>query len=284
MPALTVFDVAGCLILLIPFLWFGFGLAELMGAWVRARSLAVRVLLPVVLLSAYLVFALPRGIFQWSACLGLAALSPVVCALIDSGHDWMALAVLGISVDLGFFKDAFPVAGLSSMPKLLLVDVGLYGYLVLRPLAGIGYDFRPHWRDVRIGLREFCFYTPIAIALGFALTFLHFHRTWSNPLWFSGAWIFTLVFIAIPEELFFRGLMLNLLARRFGTRTALAVSSVLFGLAHFNKRTAFFNWRYVVLAAIAGVFYGRAWLADRRILTSSITHATVDTVWSIWLR
>jgi len=62
------------------------------------------------------------------------------------------------------------------------------------------------------------------------------------------------------------------------------VSSLLFGLAHFNKRTAYFNWRYVILAAIAGIFYARAWLSERRILASSITHATVDTVWSIWLR
>jgi membrane protease YdiL (CAAX protease family) len=45
-----------------------------------------------------------------------------------------------------------------------------------------------------------------------------------------------------------------------------------------------FNWRYVLLAAIAGVFYGRAWRTDRRIAASSITHATVDTVWGALLR
>jgi hypothetical protein len=84
--------------------------------------------------------------------------------------------------------------------------------------------------------------------------------------------------------MFFRGLLLNLLERKIGTRNAVAVSSVLFGLAHFNKRAAYFNWRYVILAAIAGVFYSRAWLDRRRVLTSSVTHATVDTVWSIWLR
>jgi hypothetical protein len=101
---------------------------------------------------------------------------------------------------------------------------------------------------------------------------------------FAAGWLFTLFFVARPEELFFRGLMLNMLERRMGTNRALAVTSLLFGLAHFNKRAAFFNWRYVILAAIAGVFYGRAWLARRRLMASSITHATVDTVWSIWLR
>jgi membrane protease YdiL (CAAX protease family) len=281
---ITVWDGLACLLLLIPFFWFGFGLADRIGGWVRAQSLAVRLALPLSMLVAYFVFALPRGIFDPVTLAGMGAISVAVCGLVLAGYDWAVLAVLGISVDLGFFKSSFPVAGLSSLPKLLFVDVGLYGYLVLRPLEGIGYDFRPRDADLGIGLREFLFYTPFALALGFALSFLHFHRTLSSPLAFAGGWLFTIAFIAIPEELFFRGLMLNLLERRLGTRTALVVSSVLFGLAHFNKRTAYFNWRYVILAAVAGVFYARAWLPRRRVLTSSITHATVDTVWSIWLR
>ncbi|HEY3827356.1 MAG TPA: CPBP family intramembrane glutamic endopeptidase, partial [Bryobacteraceae bacterium] len=104
------------------------------------------------------------------------------------------------------------------------------------------------------------------------------------PAEFAAGWLFTLLFVAMPEELFFRGLMLNMLERHLGTNRALAIVSLLFGLAHFNKRAAYFNWRYVILAAVAGIFYGRAWLAKRRLLASSITHATVDTVWAIWLR
>jgi membrane protease YdiL (CAAX protease family) len=78
--------------------------------------------------------------------------------------------------------------------------------------------------------------------------------------------------------------MQNLLERRLGRTTALIVTACLFGLSHFNKRAMHFNWRYVVLAAIAGVFYGRAWRSDRRIGASAITHATVDTVWGALLR
>jgi len=78
--------------------------------------------------------------------------------------------------------------------------------------------------------------------------------------------------------------MLNMLERRIGKNGALILSSLIFGLAHFNKRAAYFNWRYVILAAFAGLFYGRAWLAQRRLAASAITHATVDTVWSTWLR
>ncbi|MGA2438893.1 MAG: CPBP family intramembrane glutamic endopeptidase, partial [Acidobacteriaceae bacterium] len=72
--------------------------------------------------------------------------------------------------------------------------------------------------------------------------------------------------------------------RRLGRTAALLTTAVLFGLAHFNKRAAHFNWRYVALAALAGIFYGRAWRRDRRVGASAITHALVDTVWSQWLR
>jgi membrane protease YdiL (CAAX protease family) len=88
----------------------------------------------------------------------------------------------------------------------------------------------------------------------------------------------------VPEELFFRGWLQNLLEKRVGRYAALVLTACLFGLAHFNKRTASFNWRYVLLAALAGIFYGRAWRQDRRVGASAITHATVDAIWSLWLR
>jgi membrane protease YdiL (CAAX protease family) len=93
----------------------------------------------------------------------------------------------------------------------------------------------------------------------------------------------TFLLVAIPEEIFFRGVLQNLLESRFGRGRALALASVLFGLGHFNKG-ATFNWRYVILATIAGVFYGRAWREQRQILASVITHTAVDVVWSVWFR
>jgi membrane protease YdiL (CAAX protease family) len=281
----TAFSVA----LILAFYWaFGFGFDR----WLRTHlsHRFTQAIAPLSLIAAYLVLALPRGDFHWNFCLGMSAIILAITLLLQHAktqpdwHDWLVLAILGISVDLHFFDRAWPIAGLSGMPKLLFVDAGLYGYLVVRPISGIGFDFRLKLSDIGIGIREFLYFAPIAILLGFALSFLHFHRTAGSPRAFAAGWLFTLCFVALPEELFFRGLMLNMLERRVGTNRALAITSFLFGLAHFNKRAAYFNWRYVVLAAISGVFYGRAWLARRRLLASSITHATVDTVWSIWLR
>jgi len=280
--------VASLALALAPYWAFGFGFDEFLRA--RLKNRAIRILTPATLILSYLVFTLPRGEFRWDMCGGMMAVFILIPILLEtrepapSWRDWVALAVLGIAVDLHVFDRAWPVPGLSAMPKLLFVDVGLYGYLVIRPIGGVGFDFAARLSDFRNGLREFLWFSPIALAFGLATSFLHVHAIAASPLWFGAGWLFTLFFVAIPEELFFRGLMLNLMERRMGTRWALVASSILFGLAHFNKRAKYFNWRYVILAAIAGVFYGRAWLKERRLLASSITHATVDTVWSIWLR
>lgn len=254
----------------------------------------LRIALPAVLCVPYALIADAFGMFRWQ-WLALYALLPIVMAFLldqareadtSSRGDWrdfLVLATLGLAVDLRWLEPAWP-HGLAAAGKMLLLDAGLYGFLAVRLLDGVGFDLRLKARDVEIGLREFLFYAPIAIVLGLALGFIHFHASWPAPLRALGAYVFTFFFIAIPEELFFRGWVQNLLERRIGRTAALMTTAVLFGLSHWNKQTANFNWRYVLLAAIAGVFYGRAWRSQRRVGASALTHATVDTLWSLWFR
>ena len=68
-----------------------------------------------------------------------------------------------------------------------------------------------------------------------------------------------------------------------GYAGSLVVTAVIVGLSHFNKPLPF-NWRYVVLATLAGIFYGRAWRDRHRLLSSSTTHTLVDVIWSLWFR
>ncbi len=271
--------------LLAPYWFFGFGLA---GPLQRIlKSPPRRVAASALFILPYLALSIPREEFRPGLCLQLLlailALTALLEYVAEDWADYAALLAIALIIEKHIFDAAWPISGLSGLAKLLFVDVVLYAYLVVRPGLLIGFDFRARLSDLAIGLREFALYTPIALLLGFALGFLHLHNTAINPASIGAAWIFTLFFVALPEEIFFRGILLNLLEKRLGTRAALFVSAALFGLAHFNKR-ATFNWRYVILAAIAGVFYGRSYLAKRRILSAGITHATVDTVWSIWLR
>jgi hypothetical protein len=251
------------------------------------------IIAPALLCLPYGLVATSGGTFRWR-WLALYALLPVAVATLawqarradpdqhGDGRDFLVLAVLGLAVDLRWFEAAWP-AHLSVFNKILLLNAGIYGFLLLRQLDGVGFDLRLRWRDVGIGLRECAMYAPIAIALGLKIGFLHLHPGWPPPLRLAGAWVLTFLFIAVPEELFFRGWLQNLLERRMGRVPALLLTSALFGLAHFNKRATHFNWRYVLLAALAGIFYGRAWRDQRRVGASAVTHATVDTIWSFWL-
>jgi membrane protease YdiL (CAAX protease family) len=198
-------------------------------------------------------------------------------------RDFVVLVVLGFVVEFRLLEPAWP-AQFRSLGRLLLLDTGLYGFLVIRQLTGVGFEFVPRLRDWKVGLRELVFYAPIAIPLGLALGFLHFHAVLPGLGRFALSWISIFAFVAVLEETFFRGWVQNLLERRMGRGWSLIATAALFGLSHFNKGATHFNWRYVLLATFAGIFYGRAWRDGRRLVASAITHASVDTIWSIWLR
>jgi membrane protease YdiL (CAAX protease family) len=263
-------------------------------ARVRALAIWVRLACPAALSIPYLLVACGAGVFRWG-WFALYALLPVAIALLlgqaaraDSAErgnwrDFLVLAVLGLAVDLRWFEGAWP-AHLAVFNKILLLDAGIYGFVLIRQLGGTGFNLRLRLKDLAIGLREVAFYTPLALALGLSLGFLHWHGGWPGIAPIAGAWLFTFLFIAVPEELFFRGWLQNLLEKRLGRYGALFLTACLFGLAHFNKRAALFNWQYVLMAALAGIFYGRAWRAERRVGVSAVTHATVDAIWSLWLR
>jgi membrane protease YdiL (CAAX protease family) len=298
----TPANLIAALLTLFPFLAVAF-FPRAVVERVRALPVWVQLSCPAVLCIPYVLVTCGAGSFRWGWFALYAAL-PVAMALLlwqagradppesdaaspggqrGTWQDFLVLATLGLAVDLRWFEGAWP-AHLAIFNKVLLLDAGIYSFMALRQLRGVGFDLRLRLRDAGIGLREWAFYTPIALALGLGLGFLHLHPGWPGPARLAGAWIFTFFFIAVPEELFFRGWLQNLLERRLGRLPALLVTSVLFGLAHFNKRTALFNWRYVLLAALAGFFYGRAWRAQRRVAASAVTHASVDAVWSLWLR
>jgi hypothetical protein len=91
--------------------------------------------------------------------------------------------------------------------------------------------------------------------------------------------------IAIPEELLFRGILQNQLEKSFAGRRrgvyALLLASVIFGLAHLHHAPVP-NWRYAIMATLAGIFYGSAFRMRRRLPAAALTHTLVDTVWHFW--
>lgn len=275
-------------LLLAPLWFFGFGAGE----WLREKLLSrtARIAAGALLVIPYLVFAIPGGHFQWTPALTMFGLPVVLAVLLESSgspkiswQDVFTLATLVAVYMLHVLAGAWPYSGLAVLPKLYVADVTLYLYLVVRGLSGMGYSFVPQASDVLMGLREWLFFLPFGIGLGTALSFTHFHARVPTAMAVGAGVLVTFLLVAIPEEMFFRGVLQNLLETRCKPWIAIGVTSVLFGLSHFNKG-AVFNWRYVLLASIAGIFYGRAWSARHRVLASVITHTAVDVVWSLWFR
>jgi hypothetical protein len=286
----TLPNIFAAILTLIPFLSAAFA-GDALRKKIQSLPTPIRLLLPSAFSLPYLIVNLAASSFQWDWFI-LYALLPIAVALLlqharyvdqnqtGNWRDYLVLITLGLAVDLRWFEPAWP-PHLAVFNKMILLNAG---FLFIRDLNGVGFDLRIQRRDIRIGLREWALYTPIVLVLGLGLGFLHVHARWPHLSQLAGAYVFTFLFIAIPEELFFRGWLQNLLERRLSRTQALLLTSTLFGLSHFNKRASHFNWRYVLLAAIAGIFYGRAWRQDRRVAASAITHTTVDTLWSIWFR
>jgi len=291
-PVWSPLLIAAVLWSFLPLLAFGFAgddIREHVSRWSRP----LRLLFPASFCIPYILVAIDAFHLLWSWT-ALYLVLPIVVTLIlndaarcdpmqqGNWRDFLVLLFLGCAVDLRWFESAWP-PHFSVVGKLILLDSGLYGFCAIRQLNNVGYDLRLRTEDFTIGLRELAFFAPIAVPLGLILGFLHWHPGLPRLETAAATWLFTFFAIAIPEEIFFRGWMQNLLERRVGRTAALLTTSAIFGLAHFNKRSVTFNWRYVLLAAMAGIFYGRAWRTRHRVGTSATTHATVDAVWSLWL-
>jgi membrane protease YdiL (CAAX protease family) len=61
----------------------------------------------------------------------------------------------------------------------------------------------------------------------------------------------------------------------------LVIAAAIFGAAHLHHAPVP-NWRYAVMATLAGIFYGNAYRTRQRLCASGLTHALVDTLWHFW--
>jgi CAAX protease family protein len=256
----------------------------------RSRGGAIAPLLP---LFAVLVYAF--GVTDdWRTMLVGAAYTVLPAILIAAGtgnaagawEDYAAILLIWLPVEFRWAYRFFPYPAVLShtLTILLAVNTAVAAFILLRRLDGIGYAVE--WGSGfgwHVILR-FAAFAVIAIPLGIRIHFLAwdptFARVRSLLLFVPGILFFT----AWPEEFLFRGLLQNLLSRTLNNRWAgLAVASVIFGLSHIFH-APYPNWKYVLLATIAGLFYGHAWMKTGSLLPGALLHALVDTSWHVLFR
>lgn len=264
--------------------------AENVAARLAASFHPVRLLLPILPFLVYLAYALGAGIFSWRLT-GLAlvyALAPCTLLFAADGkapgawQDYAAVLCIWLPPEMHLLQTAFPFpsAGLSHpLWAAYAISAGLIAFLLVRRLEGVGYRVAWGRSTAAAILLNLAWFLPVAIVLGRWIHFIEFGPTVARARALPLVALGILFFNAWPEEFLFRGLLQNLLSSTMRSEWAgLIFASVIFGLAHLNNG-GFPNWRYALLATLAGLAYGSAWRATRSIFASALVHACVNTLW-----
>jgi len=168
---------------------------------------------------------------------------------------------------------------LHSVAYGISIPLGLTIFLGFRALPGMKFNL-PSARDLAYGGAAFLVCAPILIVAGRLLGFIPPFHAPAHPSAGAIGRTFGVIFVgtALPEEILFRSLIQNWLMQRFGfTSGMLFVSAFIFGCAHLdNGPQPLPNWRYMILATIAGLAYGKAFQKSSSVFSSVTCHALVD--------
>ncbi|HEX5229296.1 MAG TPA: type II CAAX endopeptidase family protein [Bryobacteraceae bacterium] len=258
----------------------------------RKRPVLIFVV-PAALSAVFLFDAGMRGAFNLTLA-GLILVYtflPVICAHLvrDTAPpiwvDFLIIALLWFPLEFSIgqqfvLKQARNPLHLTAYGVSILL--GLAIFLLFRRLPGMKYNLPRSTRDLTNLLVGFVLCAPVLIVLGRAIGFLPpFHRpAQSSVLHIGSQYLIILAATALPEEILFRALIQNAIAQRLGVNVwTLLLAAVIFGCAHLdNGPGPLPNWRYMILATIAGVAYGKVYEKSSSILASAGLHALVDLI------
>jgi membrane protease YdiL (CAAX protease family) len=270
--------------------------AETLGRPRLAGAMVASALIP------YLIYSIPTGVFALS---GLGLLTTIVAAVAfwyvmlprTGPSDGLFLGLLAALILTRLFNriyaDPVPRLHVEYLGHLMLIRLAAMSILALRGGSGAEFRFWPTRREWLAGVRWFAALLPCAAIVYWRLGLVEW-RPQPLGLPLAAATFFGLLWVlALSEEFFFRGLLQRWLEQWLGTAisgsrsasiAALICASVLFGAAHLSFAHAFPNWRFSLVAGVAGVFYGLAWRETRSVQASMVTHALVVTVWRVFLK
>lgn len=168
---------------------------------------------------------------------------------------------------------------LHSIAYGIAILLGLILFACFRNFPGLKFNLPRSWRDAWLPLAGYVLSAPLLIVIGVSLGFIPPpHAPSARPGAMATAVPVILFGTALPEEILFRSLIQNLLMLRFGeSRVVLLAASVIFGCAHLdNGPQPLPNWRYAIVATIAGVAYGAVFQQASTVLSSATLHMMVD--------
>jgi membrane protease YdiL (CAAX protease family) len=257
------------------------------------RQPAFLFLLPPVLTAFFLAASLLAG--TWSLELLMIVLgytlAPVVCAYLHGPGPAQRPGVLDfVAILLLWLPLEFPAGAahliakhaqgfLHSVAYGLAILLALIVFLGFRGFPGMKYNPPRAASDLVIPLAGYAITAPVLMVLGIAIGFIptpHLPTAGTGRMAAAAGIIFAGT--ALPEEILFRAMIQNLLMIRFGRTTrTLLIASLIFGAAHLdNGPQPLPNWRYMILATLAGYAYGKVFERSRTVISSALLHCMVD--------
>ncbi len=242
----------------------------------------------------YSIYTIPLHRFRPEAFLAIFVLAAIsagwyLFAGKNTGADlgllfFMALVYL-LKVFVWAYPEPYPKVATSALGMLMWARTGYLSVLGVRRMPGVNFGLWPAAKEWGIGLRQFLFFIPVGAALGIWLKFLRLNPNaiTERKLMLAGLTFLGVLWVLAPmEETFFRGVLQQTLVKAMKSGIAgLLAASVLFGSTHVFF-PPFPNWRFAILATVAGIFYGLAFQQARSIRASMVTHALVVTTWRLF--
>jgi hypothetical protein len=216
--------------------------------------------------------------------------APTVCAFVQrsgptsrpSALDFLTILLLWLPLEFAAGASLIPRPAqgfLHAVAYGIAILLSLIIFLGFRSFPGLRFNPPGHLRDYWLPLAAFAVTAPVLAVAGIALGFIpppHAASQSAVKMISSAGLIFAGT--ALPEEILFRSLIQNFLMLRFGSSVrTLLVAAFIFGCAHLNNGPQPLpNWRYMVLATIAGWAYGVVFQRSSTVLSSAALHTTVD--------
>jgi len=256
------------------------------------RRPAILWTVPILLTAVFAAASWIAGAFSLPLLLLVLAytLAPVLITFIQgpaaaplpTALDFLGILVLWLPIEFAAGAQLVPRPAqgfLHSVAYGIAILLGLVLWTAFRSFGGMKYNPPRAARDFWLPLAGFAMVAPVLAVAGIALGFLPLpHLPVQTAGHMAAAVGIIFVGTALPEEVLFRALIQNLLMQRFGpgTRTLL-LASFIFGCAHLdNGPQPLPNWRYMILATVAGFAYGKVFQKASTVLSSAGLHMLVD--------
>lgn len=261
--------------------------------WVERHIRHLPVLMTLSGVAPYLVCTVPLGRFSWihfAAVAALAALLSFWYAVLPVWRvtDIVFICIVAAGLLLKPFDAIYPAPSpqldMSILGRLMWARIAIMAVLSVAQMPVKGFGPWPTRGDWVAGFRNFALFVPCGVAVGWISGFARFRphpADWRFPLVALGTFAGMLLVVALTEEFFVRGLLQEWATGWFRSENlALIAVATVFGLVHLPFR-GFPNWTFASLAALAGLFYGRAYVEGRSVRAAMVTHALVNTVWRV---